>query len=137
LRAANSYLRGKNISQPDSNLQALNLDLIKEPISVWARDYPDIHAVIVFGSRAKNTNNPDSDLDLCVMVDPWKGETWYARWFFQADKWKSEVLRILQIPEAKLQFCTLTTPQVISGLKDGCRFLYIREQDAELPKTIN
>jgi predicted nucleotidyltransferase len=115
-------------------LRALDLDLIKQPIRDWATNYPDIHAVIVFGSRAKGTSKPDSDLDLCIMVDALNGETWYTRWFFQADKWKAEVLRILNIPDSKLQFCTVTSPQVIGGLKDGCKFLYLREENPDPPR---
>lgn len=35
----------------------------------WARKHPEIEAVYLYGSRARGTNRPDSDIDLAVAMD--------------------------------------------------------------------
>ena len=35
----------------------------------WAKSHPEIQRVYLFGSRAKGTHDPDSDVDLAIQVD--------------------------------------------------------------------
>ena len=44
-------------------------------IAAWARDAPGVTACYLFGSRAKGTSRPDSDVDLAVEVETVPGLT--------------------------------------------------------------
>jgi hypothetical protein len=52
----------------------------KSCIVEWARKHPEIRAVYLFGSRAKETNRPDSDIDLAVRIVPRPHEVTQLVW---------------------------------------------------------
>ena len=106
---------------------------LKPSISAWAQQYPEIHAVLLFGSRATGKNRPDSDFDVCLMVDGAYGEDWYTRWHFNADKWKLEFSNVIGVPPNLIQFCTFTSVQVKNGVESAFKFLFLRE---ELPQQL-
>lgn len=43
----------------------MDIETMKKLVAIVAKDYP-IKKIILFGSRANNTNRPDSDIDLIV-----------------------------------------------------------------------
>lgn len=111
----------------------VNLTELKPTIQQWAKQFPNIHAIILFGSRALNKHRPDSDYDICVMVDPNQSEDWYTIWFFNADIWKKEFSVLIGVPEELIQFCSLTSEEVKNGIENGCKFLFLRE---DLPQIL-
>ena len=36
----------------------------------WAEQDPEVLAVILFGSRARGEDTPDSDIDICLVLEP-------------------------------------------------------------------
>jgi len=75
---------------------AVPIDWI-EAINCWAADQPRMLAVYVFGSRAKGTHRPDSDIDLAVVMD---GETegeQHANWIFIESESRSTRQLILPV----------------------------------------
>jgi predicted nucleotidyltransferase len=60
----------------------------------WAERTPAIRRVLVFGSRAKGTARPDSDLDLAVDLDPTDGDA-LAELIVNRGKWREELTRKL------------------------------------------
>jgi predicted nucleotidyltransferase len=63
------------------------MDLSKDQVGAivsWARRTSEIRAAILFGSRAKGTSGPESDVDLALVIDDlnplavfvMKGELW-------------------------------------------------------------
>jgi hypothetical protein len=113
----------------------MDWDILIPSIVSWAKEYPAIHAVILFGSRAKGTQRVDSDIDICLMIDPGPGafaDTWYTVWFNNADKWKAEFASIIGASQERLQFCTFTSQQVKNGVEQGCKFLYLREDHRDV-----
>ena len=57
-------------------------------IVTWAQRHPEIRAVYLYGSRARETHRPDSDIDLAIVLKPEPGDTdafttsifWMANW---------------------------------------------------------
>jgi predicted nucleotidyltransferase len=46
----------------------------RDRIVQWARKYPEIRAIYLYGSRARGENRPDSDIDLAVQMG-------FGEWF--------------------------------------------------------
>jgi hypothetical protein len=46
---------------------SLSVDVISRLVHNWARDQPLILRIYLFGSRAKGSARPDSDIDLAVL----------------------------------------------------------------------
>jgi hypothetical protein len=42
---------------------------LRHTLATWAKSKPEVIALYVFGSRAKGTAGPDSDLDLAFEID--------------------------------------------------------------------
>lgn len=77
-------------------------------IVAWAKKYPLIEAVYLYGSRAKGTYRPDSDVDLAIQMN---GVAWY-RWH---QKFKSAPDLNLDGYKVHLQRYTLECDHEIIG----------------------
>jgi predicted nucleotidyltransferase len=54
----------------------------REKIVSWATAHPEIRKVYLYGSRARGDNEPDSDIDLAIVLEPEPGDTGsLATWF--------------------------------------------------------
>jgi len=58
-------------------MRILEKEEIKSKIHSWVQNHPEINEVRIFGSRAKGTHKPNSDLDIIVTVNE-KDVTTYA-----------------------------------------------------------
>jgi predicted nucleotidyltransferase len=66
-------------------------------IEAWAADKPEVAAVWLFGSRAKGTERPDSDVDLGVVLMPGEpGHDWpLGNWMAIGSAWRDELCTML------------------------------------------
>lgn len=83
----------------DPYLPILGLDVRRElmpVISAWAFKRPEIAEVWLFGSRAKSTARPDSDVDLGLVVPGEPGHDWpLGNWMALGGAWRDEVRGML------------------------------------------
>lgn len=98
----------------------------------WAKDVPEIRAVLLFGSRAKGNPRPDSDWDICVVVDGDSGNTWYGIWCSKKKEWKKQFCKACDLPLSEVQFCSPTSDKVRLGLEKCVRVLFLRDFDQVL-----
>jgi predicted nucleotidyltransferase len=61
----------------------------KRRIVEWACKRPEIRAVYLFGSRARGTNDPDSDIDLGVRMFPTSHDDSYNVWWGWHERYKA------------------------------------------------
>jgi predicted nucleotidyltransferase len=99
--------------------------LLKE----WAEPNPLIFELVVFGSQARGTARPDSDLDVAIRVrpgnEPWvNDQSWVATFMAHSSRWESELRRLLNFERVKL------TPleDVESRLRQEERIVVFRRQ---------
>lgn len=69
-------------------------------LQAWARNERLIEAVYIFGSRAKRTARPDSDLDVAVLLRGSKDER-NLNWILNASRWRTSLHGLLPV-EVKL-----------------------------------
>ena len=67
------------------------MDRIAEIVAQWASGVPCIVSVHLFGSRAKGTFRPDSDVDLAVVIEPDPGLSVKQTYDEHVDEWWSEL----------------------------------------------
>ena len=107
-----------------------SLEELSAQTQSWARQQPELVAVLLFGSRAKGTASPGSDWDICCLVESSVTESWYGTWFFHAEAWKEGFCQATGLPANLVQFVAPTSSQVRQGLSDCSRVLYLRATDS-------
>ncbi|WP_366140619.1 nucleotidyltransferase domain-containing protein [uncultured Alcanivorax sp.] len=96
----------------------------------WARDIPEISVVMLYGSRAVGGERPDSDWDICCVLNGSVEAGWYGVWFQKADVWKESFCKAVRLPFESVQFVASTSDQVVNGLLNGCRVLYVQRNES-------
>jgi predicted nucleotidyltransferase len=74
------------------DLPADSVELIRQ----WAARTNSVQEVWLFGSRAKGTSRPDSDIDLGIYLMPPTGESVAALYFAKGDAWQRELAELLR-----------------------------------------
>jgi uncharacterized protein len=65
---------------------------VSDSVARWAAENPDVRRVWVFGSRAKDTHRPDSDIDIALELEPvGDSEETLTRWIVNSDLWRSQL----------------------------------------------
>ena len=95
-------------------------------VRCWASQQPELVAVILFGSRAKGCARPESDWDICCLVEASGAESWYTTWHCNAPAWKAGFCQHTGLNEQLVQFCAPTSDAVVSGLLECSKVLYTR-----------
>ncbi len=83
--------------------------------------------IVLYGSRARGDNHPDSDIDLFFIGDDLPDDKWLAMWNCEADQWKIELADTLSVEVDMLHIVSNTSDQAIKGLFESSKFLYLRE----------
>ncbi|MGY0800149.1 nucleotidyltransferase domain-containing protein [Lysobacter sp. A286] len=104
-----------------------SLQQLKQTVQAWAQQHTALSAIILFGSRAKGSARPDSDWDICCLVDGSGSESWYGTWFAHAESWKAEFCQATGLHSDAVQFVAPTSMQVTQGLFECSRMLYVRD----------
>ena len=89
-------------------MSSLSVVQIREAVAGWAVTEPLIRRLYLYGSRAKGTARPDSDIDLAVLfrLDPsitaeQAGDMFQARFFTWADhspRWLDALSNLFDVP---------------------------------------
>jgi predicted nucleotidyltransferase len=76
------------------DLPEISLELIR----LWATRTDSVREIWLFGSRAKGTARPDSDIDLAIILMPAKGKDDWAlgNYFALAGEWQRELATMLK-----------------------------------------
>lgn len=82
----------------------------------WAEAQPHILAVRLYGSRAKGTARPDSDIDLALTVVAKTSrlcdDDGYTAYFFSKDRWQNELSALTGLPVHVERYHAQTHPNV-------------------------
>lgn len=64
-----------------------DIQIIKNLVSSWAISFPEVRRVWLFGSRAKNTYQAESDIDIAIEIEVTNPdhETPYAHWICERE----------------------------------------------------
>jgi len=88
--------------------------LYRDLVSVFAR-HPEIDQVLIFGSRAKGTAKPSSDIDLAVMA-PGMSDQAFSRLWNELDDlpliFKMDVLHLDRLKQERLRASILADGQL-------------------------
>ena len=101
---------------------------VTDSIVRWAAEHPEVCRVWIFGSRAKDTHRPESDIDIAVELEPvGDSEETLTRWIAHADLWRSE-LRSRVVPKVDLEWFDPdgNTPTIEAGLNEAKVLIYER-----------
>ena len=77
----------------------MNIELIKHIIEDWAKKERLVKKVYIFGSRATNSYEEDSDIDVAVEIHRLPGEeNITAAWMDVAEGYREELTNLLPYP---------------------------------------
>ena len=97
-------------------------------ITKWAERNPQIRRVWVFGSHAKGTDEPDSDIDIAVEPEPVAdSEETLAVWMAKGEAWQAELQDHLAV-KVNLEWFDPdgSTRAVAAALRDAKLLVYER-----------
>jgi hypothetical protein len=98
-----------------------------DSIQRWAARHAIIRRVWIFGSRARGTHRPDSDLDLAVEHDASPGDSnSFTTWICEADVWRSEFGPELSAPLDLQSYIAGKSPTIQAGLDESSLLVYER-----------
>lgn len=69
-------------------------------LRMWAANTASVYELWLFGSRAKGTSTPESDVDLAIVLMPENddGDWAYADYVQNSGKWKKQLISIVARP---------------------------------------
>ncbi len=82
-------------------------------IKEWGASTQSVAAVYLYGSRARGTDGPDSDLDLAVLVDASDGEH-LLEWIENASRWRQELKQRLDCVAVHVEFANSEADVVVA-----------------------
>jgi predicted nucleotidyltransferase len=102
-------------------------------VSDWAANEPLVRRVYLFGSRARKTARPESDIDLAILhntdsrvlgtCDPSLAH--WMTWEDHCDRWRTDIQALLKLPVDVQQIDRESRKIVIPALKQ-CRICLYR-----------
>jgi predicted nucleotidyltransferase len=104
----------------------MKINFIKKKIREWARKEPLVKKVYIFGSRAREDYNEDSDLDIAIEINKLPYDTDVKTTWIQEKKRLVEGISIL-LPSLKLQLELLDnkqTPTILLGVRQSSILVY-------------
>jgi hypothetical protein len=63
-----------------------DLSALAETVARWVDEVEDVPAVYLFGSRVRGDHRPDSDVDLCLVMDEWGGGDAGTAWWIRQNE---------------------------------------------------
>ncbi len=96
-------------------------------LHVWALTKPEVQRGYVFGSRARDDFQVDSDLDVAVeLVDGLDECNGLAYWMFECDIYQSELDKLFSYT-VDLEQLTPDTPTIISAIERSSYLAYDKD----------
>ena len=111
---------------------------VVDSIARWAAENPEVRRVWVFGSRAKDTHRPDSDIDVAVELEPVAdSEETLTRWIAHAEVWNAQLQNLIA-PQVDLEWFDPdgSTPSIEAGLNDSKVLVYERASTTGDPPAL-
>jgi predicted nucleotidyltransferase len=72
---------------------------VQRTLADWAARNPKVRRVWVFGSRARGTHRPDSDIDIAVELEPVAdSEETLLVWLANSEQWRSQLQDRISLP---------------------------------------
>ena len=105
----------------------MNPEEITEILNRWAHRTSSIRRVWIFGSRAKGTSSPDSDLDVAVELIYREDEVALATYMFEKGGWLSELQPLFPFP-LQLELLDENTEIIRKGLSEGSLLVFERDK---------
>lgn len=90
---------------------------LEATVAAWARQYPRIAAVHLFGSRAKGLERPDSDIDIAVTITEKEDDTATGYAICEGDRLRETLAPLLPFP-LDLQFAFPDDSRVMPAVKE-------------------
>lgn len=91
----------------------------------WAQNHASIARLYVFGSRAKGTARPDSDLDVAIELNGSTAEA-LTEFHFESDLWRAELGALTGLTVDLQLFLYEETPTISAALAECCKLLFVR-----------
>jgi predicted nucleotidyltransferase len=98
-----------------------------DTIRAWAASDPRVLEVRLFGSRAKGTSRPDSDVDLAITSGSNPSEDAYTVYFFAARQWQPLLTKLLGVQADVERYDQETAPNVYRFCHEASVLLYRRD----------
>lgn len=96
-------------------------------IRAWAGSHAVVRRVWVFGSRARGTERPDSDIDVAVEHDAMPGDSdAFTTAIYEADAWRDELAPHLSAPLDLESYIPGLTTTIQAGLDESSVLVYER-----------
>jgi hypothetical protein len=120
----------------------MTIEEISAAVASWAPGESLVRRVYLFGSRAKGTARPDSDIDLAILhnIDPAvpgtcdpDQEHWFT-WWDHKERWTGALQARLEGRADVQQIDRESRKVVVPSLKD-CRICLYRKSGEEAPET--
>ena len=103
-----------------------NLSPAAETLRAWASEKPFVRRVWIYGSRAKGTPKPDSDLDVALEIDPvGNDEGSYTSFLHEAEGWRAELRPQLEY-QLHLKWYDASNAPVREGVNSAGILVYER-----------
>lgn len=108
----------------------LNLSNAITKLRQWAEREPLVLALILYGSYARGTANPDSDLDIALVINSEPGDTNPSTtWMFNEERWTADLKMLLDFPKVHLMWLGGNkTPTIEAALEQGRIEVYVRSK---------
>ena len=119
----------------------MDLEEVEKIVAHWASEIPEISCVFLFGSRVKGTCTGESDIDIAVEFDPRviarTGDSdGLQTWFSRNQQWRRELQGKIPMRVQLEWHHPERTKIVSSGLAEGSRILYRKDQKETAQKGI-
>jgi predicted nucleotidyltransferase len=98
-------------------------------VRAWAEPISEIRSVILYGSRARDDHQPDSDWDICILVETAnsKNGEWFGTWIACADSWHESFCDAVGLEKSVVQFVAPTSDAVKAGIAISSKVIYVRD----------
>jgi predicted nucleotidyltransferase len=106
-----------------------DLNKIKASIEKWANNIQTIRAIWFFGSRIKETNRDDSDLDVAIELIYTDPDSALAHWMFDKDKWLKEIQEFSMISIDLQWHHPKATPTIAQGIHETSIKIFERKSN--------
>lgn len=104
-------------------------------VSDWAAAEPAIGKAWIFGSRARWTERPDSDLDVAVVIRPMPGDSGpFATWMGESQDLSASLQKLLPVTlQLEWYGGPEETPIIHAGLNAGSMLVYVARDTQGTP----
>ena len=102
------------------------IDEIRAVVSAWASDRPLIERVILIGSYARGEAQPESDIDLAIVVSAQEGSTTGGTYFAYRRDWKRELEEALEWEISLVHYDPNGDPAIQANIHNYGISLYTR-----------